>query len=428
MTIARLYSKTAKMKTIFYSLLSVASLSLFATVVDAQDSQLRSADARVPTAVAAQFDPHETSAVDHPKVDKTKVDKTKVDGAWPLFRGNTTSTGIATSTLPKKLEVLWKHEIANGAFEGSPIIIGGQQKRAYIGDADGVLLAFDLDTGKVAWEFKSEIGYVTAPAYKDGKLFVGDMDGKFYCIDEQGQRVWEFQADDSIDSSANFYKDLVLFGARDTRLYALKRDTGKEVWRLETEDQVRCGITVVGGRAFVAGCDGALHIIDLDRGQEGGSVLIESPTGVTPAAKGDYVFFGTEQAGFFAVDWKKGETKWTFNDKQGPISTRSSPSVTDEYTIFGARNRKVYAVDTVTGKEKWSIELKANIDSSPVVVGDRIFVGATDGRLYELELKTGKIVWQRQFDGGFVGSPAVAFGRLVIATDRGVVYCLGKSK
>ena len=72
--------------------------------------------------------------------------------------------------------------------------------------------------------------------------------------------------------------------------------------------------------------------------------------------------------------------------------------------------------------------LKAKVDSSPVIVGQRVYVGSTDGRLYSLSLENGEKVWEKQFNGGFVSSPAVAFDKLVVATDRGVVYCLGKSK
>ena len=357
-----------------------------------------------------------------------RTDGSFSSGEWPLFRGNATSQGVAASSLPDKLDVIWQHEIPNGAFEGTPIIVNPTQPRVYIGDADGSLLAMNLETGAVLWEFKSEIGYVTAPAFHDDLIYVGDLDGKFYCLNESGEKIWEFSAEDSIDSSANFYKDLVLFGSRDAKLYALDAKTGRSVWQLETADQVRCSITVVDGRAFVAGCDGALHIIDLDTGKEIDSVLIESPTGVTPAAQGELIFVGTEQSGFYAIDWKQAELKWTYNDVDGPISTRSSPSIVGDHVVFGARNRKMYSLNPISGNENWATELKANIDSSPVIVGNRIFIGSTDGRLYELELQTGKIIWQKQFDGGFIGSPAVGLGKLVIATDTGVVYCLGSKK
>ena len=379
-----------------------------------------------PTVLSAQ----EVSKTDSKTDTSAKKETTTQakDLGWPLFRGNSTSQGTTQTKLPKELEVVWKHSVKNGAFEGTPILVGSDKKMVFIGDADGKLFGIDLETGKPKWEFQSEIGYVNAPAYRDGKIYIGDLDGKFYCLNAiDGKKLWDFAAQDSIDSSANFHKELVLFGSRDACLYALNAKTGKQAWKLETADQVRCSITVVGGRAFVAGCDGALHIVDLDEGKELDSVLIESPTGVTPAAMGDNIFVGTEQSGFYAINWKNAELKWTFDDPEGTISTRCSPAATEDHIVFGARNRRVYSINPITGKANWTTDLKANVDSSPVIVGDRVFVGSTDGRFYELELKTGKIVWQKQFDGGFIGSPAVAFGRLVIATDRGVVYCLGNS-
>lgn len=348
---------------------------------------------------------------------------------WTTYRNGPESTGVATTELPEQLEVIWKYEIDKGYIEGSPIIVGGHQPRVYIGGegekTKGQLLALDLATGELIWKFDTESGFVTAPAFLDGRIYIGEMEGAFHCIDESGASVWQFSPEGAIDSSANFFEDLVLFGSRDTRLYALDRKSGDVAWNLETEDEVRCGITVVEGRAFVAGCDGALHIVDVASGKEIGSVPINSPTGVTPAATGDVVYVGTEQAGLYAIDWKQAEENWNFTDEEGYIQTRSSPAVSGGNVVFGARDRNVYSIDTVTGEENWRTELKAGIDSSAIIVGQRVFVGSTDGRLYALNLENGEIVWQAEFEGGFLASPAAAFGRLVVATDRGVIYCLG---
>src|SRR5579862_1696133 len=48
-----------------------------------------------------------------------------VDSAadWPVFRGNALQTGVASSELPEKLEILWKFEA--GEFEGTAAIAGG---------------------------------------------------------------------------------------------------------------------------------------------------------------------------------------------------------------------------------------------------------------------------------------------------------------
>ena len=64
-----------------------------------------------------------------------------------------------------------------------------------------------------------------------------------------------------------------IFGSQDATLYCLD-GAGKQVWKHTIGDQIRCFPTVVANRAFVAGCDSTLHIIDLDTGKSTGGVPI----------------------------------------------------------------------------------------------------------------------------------------------------------
>lgn len=359
--------------------------------------------------------------------------KSQPSDDWPLFRGNTQSTGVAKSKLPMdltNLDVLWEFKVPKGAFEGTAAIVTDPTDPAkqvvYIGDLDGKLFAIDLATGAKVWEFASEIGFVTAPAVRDGSIYIGDIDGVFYCLNSAGKKVWSFSAEAEINSSANFHGDNVLVGSQDSRLYAINLKTGAPVWKYESPDQIRCSVTVAEDRAFVAGCDGYFHIIELNSGTEVGKTDIRSPTGATPAALRELVFFGNEQGDFFAIDSKTIETKWVFAEPQSGNSIRCSAAVNEQHVVFGGRNRVVYSLDPQTGAVQWKVTLKAKIDASPVIVGERVLVASTDGRLLALSLKDGAIEWEKQFQGGITSSPAVAFGKLVIATDRGVVYCLGE--
>lgn len=348
-------------------------------------------------------------------------------GDWPMFRGNPQSTGVATSTLPEKLEVLWEYEIPKGEFEGSAAIVDVDgQKVVYIGDLDGKLVSLDLATGELRWEYnvESKLGFATSPTYHDGKIYAGDIDGLFHCVDDEGKEVWTYQTNAAISSSANIYKGNVIVGSQDATLYCFDGKNGEVLWEFEAADEIRCTPTIVDGRAFVAGCDGQLHVIDLEKGEEIGKVDIQSPSGGTPAVLGDSVYFGTEQAGFFAVEWATPELKWNFVD-EGMSAIRSNPAITEEHVIFGAANRVVRSLNPNTKEENWATTLKTRIETSPVIVGDRVFVSSGDGRLHALKLSTGEIVLEKEFEGGFTASPSVGFGRLIIASDRGRVYCLG---
>lgn len=342
---------------------------------------------------------------------------------WPLFRGDAKAAGVATSKLPEKPEVLWKITVPNGAFESTPVIVGGV---VYIGDLDGKLYALDLASGKEKWSVKVDSGFIASPAVRDGRIFLGDIDGVCRCFNAaDGKLLWEFAAEAEVDSSANFWKDNVLFGSQDRFLYCLSAADGKLVWKHGIEDQIRCTPTVVEDRAFVAGCDSRLHIIDLAKGAEAAAVEIEAPTGVTPSVLGDRVFFGTEAGVLFAVDWRNAKEAWRFEDKSNSQPYRGSPAVTEGLVVVGSRNRKVHALDPATGRELWTFATKQRLDASPVLVGERLFIGAADGRMYALDRKTGAELWQYQATGGFVGSAAVAAGKMVAATDRGVIYCWG---
>ena len=92
--------------------------------------------------------------------------------------------------------------------------------------------------------------------------------------------------------------------SQDATLYCLMAETGDLAWKHMIDDQIRCAPTIVDNRAFLAGCDGRLHIIDIDKGKPVDHVNIDAPTGVTPAVLNDHVFFGTEAGVFFGIDWK----------------------------------------------------------------------------------------------------------------------------
>ncbi len=378
--------------------------------------------------LVAQLPAEQTGRAGSHEPDNASAPKPSVADGWLVFRGNAQSTGVAKTQLPAELEVLWDFKVPQGGFEGTPLIVQepGGRKTVFVADMDGKLFSIDFQTGEKNWEVKLGIGIAASPAYRDGKIFVGDIDGYFHCVDDKGHVLWKFEAGGEISSSANFYNGQVLFGSQDAKLYLLNAENGEKIWEYETPDQIRCSATIAGNRAFVAGCDGYLHVIDLDKGDEVGNTDIHSPTQSTPATLGDRLFFGTEQAEFIAVDWKAIQPLWTFSDDSGQSAVHGCAAVTDQHVVFGAMNRQVYSLQPETGKKNWVVSLKAKVESSPVIAGDRVYVGSTDGRFYTLSLDTGETIWQKQFNGGFLSSPAVAFERLVIATDRGVVYCLGR--
>jgi outer membrane protein assembly factor BamB len=345
---------------------------------------------------------------------------------WPLFRGNAQATGVADGGLPEKLELLWTFPATKGGFESTAAIVGGM---VYIGSTDGNLYAIDLASGKERWHFPTQLGFTASAAVRDGRVYIGDSDGVFYCIDAAtGRKLWDYPTDGEINSSANFHAGHVLFGSQDSFLYCLDAVSGKLAWKYQNPDQIRCFPSVAKDRGFVAGCDGVLHVIDLNNGKAVGAVKIDSPTGASPAVMGRTVFVGTEGRTFFAIDPRRQKILWRYESRKGAAAFRSSAAVTPEAVIVGSRDRQVHAFHPKTSAPLWSFRTKGRVDSSPVVVGRRVFVGSGDGRVYAIDVKTGAELWRFEAGGAVIASPAVADGRLVIGNDAGQLYCFGAGK
>ena len=355
--------------------------------------------------------------------------------SWPVFRGDPACDGISPERLPERLEVLWKRSFKDAAFESTAVIADGV---VYIGGLDGQLRALDLADGKEKWHFDRELGFKAPAAVRDGLVYIGDADGNFFCLEAAtGKQRWQVATEAEINAGANFFGSAVLVGSQDGSLYALDCQTGKTQWKYSIDNMIQCTPTVIENRAFIAGCDGKLHIIPMEAAQPAKlernpgtsvgkvtTVDIQDPTGATPAAAGDCVYFGTQGSRFLCVDWRKAKIEWTF-EPQRKQPFQSSAAVSGDLVVVGGRDRLVHGLEAKTGHERWNFPTRGRVDSSPVISGSRVFIGSSDGRLYGLDLLSGRKVWEYEAGGAFTSSPAVAGGRLVIANDDGDVYCFG---
>ncbi len=347
-------------------------------------------------------------------------------GDWPVFRGNPAMSGVAEAKLPDELHDRWSFK-TRGEITSAPAVKDGV---VYVASLDKFLYALELATGKEKW--KVQLGAMkAAPAIANGRVFVGDLDGKFYAVDAKtGEKIWTFQIEGEITGGANFHKDNVLIGAHDSTLYCLSAAKGEKVWDFKIDGPVNGAVAVVGDRTFVAGCDSILHVLDANTGKSVGQVDLGGQAGATAAVAGDSVYVGTMSNQVVEVNWKKPAKGWTFEPKRRQQPFYASAAVTESLVITGSRDRKVYALDRKTGKEKWSFVTEGMVDSSPVVVGNRVYVGclSSGAEFYVLDLASGRKVQELTMDSAVCGSAAVAGDCLLVGTEKGTLYCLGAKK
>ena len=364
--------------------------------------------------------------------------------AWPLVRGCLAGTGRSDATIRLPLAEAWRRDFDKTAFGAAPVIAAGM---IYLGDLDGTFHALALDTGGTNWTFKAEeAGFPSAAAVSLDPAFplvvVGDDTGVVRAFDHTtGAVKWTYATDGEISGGPTIIASAagprVLVGSQDASLSCLALADGAVVWKHSIADQIRCAPTVAetpaGPRVFIAGCDGKLHVIDVTTGAATGAVAIDGPTGTTPAATGDRVFFGTEGGGFFAIDVVKQEVAWRIQSAVPGQSYRSSAALTETFAIVGSRGRAIEAFRLTDGGRVWRTPLRGRVDAAPVIVMAKdnatgaqrevAIVADAAGKIVVVDAATGAKAWEFDAGGRFDAGAAVASGRVVIASDDGTVWC-----
>lgn len=351
---------------------------------------------------------------------------------WASFRNGSQQQGVATSELPKTLDVRWEVDDEDG-FITSPAIFDGQ---VYAGALSGTLRCVSLTDGSEIWTASTTAdesgfrpGFNSPPTVTEDSVYIGDEDGTFYAFNRNGGSLrWKKQTDDQIAGGATIVGEQILFGSHDGKLYCVSKATGDEKWFFLTDGPVNCSVALAEAdgklRTFVAGCDELLRVIDVESGEEVGSMPLGSPLIASPAIMGQYLYVGTYAGEFSAIGWMTLQKKWTHEGERGqPI--HSSAAVTESVVVVGGRDRHLRAFNRETGDVLWEVRTRSKIDSSPVVAGGMVYVGTSDKRVIGVGLASGEVVWEHEAGRPVSVGPAVADGCLVIGTEgpRGKLLC-----
>ena len=351
--------------------------------------------------------------------------------SWPIFRGDSSLSGIAADRVPDDLALLWTFE-TGGEIVSTPAVGSGH---VYVSSTDGSVYALNIDDGSQAWRYTAEDAMEASPTLLDSVLYVGALDGNFYALDATtGQVRWKTTLGSGIYGSANWVKlpgapeTLILLGCHDNRLYGLGADSGELKWTYETDNYINGTPATDGRNAVFGGCDGKVHIVDVRDGSGIGEVDVGSYIPGSAAVVDGRAYVGHYGMALVCVDLEAQQVVWEYRGpgEGGPFF--SSPAIGRDRVVVGSRDESLHCMDRETGKQVWTFRTRGNIDSSPVIAGDSVIFGSEDGRLYRVDLASGRELWTYEIGGAITGSPAVAGGRVFVGSEDGSVYAFGLAK
>ena len=278
-------------------------------------------------------------------------------------------------------DVLWDYDTEGGNCESASGVAG--DGRIYMATNSGKLYAFD-EGGGLLWN-KVLGEKAVAPAYGDGKVFVG-TESMLYALNTNGDVEWSFEA--PVSSRPAVDGNGIIAGCRDGNVYRISSSNGKEVWSVMLNDTAYVS-NMADGRIYVSSGN-ECYAIDAGDGRKVWGYTADGALTSPPFVYSKTVYFGSRDGCMYAVDSSDGKLRWKYSTGWG---IDASPVSDGKYVYFGSTDNTFYAIDAESGRMEWASTCMAAVHSSPGLYGHYVFFGADDGHIYALNRTDGSVEW-----------------------------------
>jgi outer membrane protein assembly factor BamB len=219
---------------------------------------------------------------------------------------------------------------------------------------EGELLAADLHTGALQWQYHLDEGYRWTPSAHHNRVYCANLRGVYAFDAAVGTLHWHWP----LENDRN-YPEL------------LKRPQATAVL---VEDDLFVAIESLGLVALDARTGADRWICDLST----------RPLS-TPSIAGDVVYL--THGPLQAVDRATGQPRWAHNPRDKRYSfTNSQPIIVGDHLYIGGGHRRfIYGFDRHTGEQVWAYPTGDLVFSTPAYANGRLVIGSHDGFVYCFE-------------------------------------------
>lgn len=335
-----------------------------------------------------------------------------------------------------KIKKLWTAK-AGGKSEFLRVALrpAGDGNRIYVASYDGVVSAFDLQSGKRVWQNKLKTELSSGPGVGEGRVVVVSRDGFAIALEaDTGELQWRADIDGESLARPIISGESVVLQTIDNRMRAVSVYDGRQRWVLE---QSTPSLTVRGsadpvlvGNIAIGGFDnGRLVAADLTTGDVVWESLLSPPKGRSDldrlsdidgsiAVVGQDVYASGYQGRLAALASESGQVLWTRE-----ISSHEGVSAdwNSVYTVSAAG--EIVALTRRDGAEAWrNSDLLRREPTLPIPFHTTVAVGDLEGYVHFFSNLNGNPVARIKLGGAAISSaPVVLANRLYVQSDSGSV-------
>jgi len=240
------------------------------------------------------------------------------------------------------------------------------------------LRAVNLLTARRLWN--ADVKDANAgPIIVDNRLIVSSREGVLLAFElDDGELAWTFQADQRLTAGPSFGHDRLFQPADQGWLYAVSADSGCEMFRVRLDGPL-VNAVAVADRVYGAVMTGQVYGLNPEDGSVVWQTQLDGPIWTSPAVAGESVFVGHSGGELAALDGATGRVLWRYD--LGEV-VRASALVLGEYVVAGTMTGRVLVLDAESGASVDSTRVKGAIQFPPVTDGRRLFIATQAGKIF----------------------------------------------
>ena len=343
----------------------------------------------------------------------------------------------------------WKADFGTGSSKreilmSKPLIKG---QTVYTLDAEGMLSAFELSTGKNLWrvELVPENNYTGSNALKGiglaiegNTVYITTGFGVVVAANaKDGSKIWERNLRMPLRIAPVATSSKVFVQSVDNHFYALNAKTGEIMW---TYDIAMENTTVVGGAMAAYNTTLDMVVTGFSNGEIqafGATIgtplwsesLIDNryiysstylhPIKASPIVDGEKLYALGSADALAAIDMRTGKRLW-----EKKIGGTLTPLLSGNTLFVITNNNELLAVNKQNGDVLWNSKLDLGEKPSkitvyaPIMLNDRVIVALSDGNVLAYNPKNGKLINKVDLDEDLNSAPVAGQGYILFTTSN----------
>jgi outer membrane protein assembly factor BamB len=171
-----------------------------------------------------------------PMIESSAAGSSPGDG-WPMVAANPQRTSWTPEEVRGELTVEWYRVIE--PFIPNKMQVIAAEDKVFVSTSRG-LYAFDAANGNQLWTYATDLPLGHSPTYANGILYVGGYDRRIHAVNASDGNLksgWTFvEAGAGFETNPVAVNNRVYAGNRDGYFYCLDADTGQLIWKWRDEN------------------------------------------------------------------------------------------------------------------------------------------------------------------------------------------------